>query len=380
MATVTGEKVTQKDQKNKPILLVGGGTGGHIFPLIAIGEELIAERRPFIYVGVRGGREEVIVRELGWEFRPIAAGKVRRYLTAQTLIANVIDVFRTIQGFFQSIKLLMRTGAPAVISKGGYVAFPLVHAARLLGRPVFAHESDSVMGLTNRLTARFARMIFTAFDSRVYPHADNRYLQVGIPIRKNLRQAARLRSPKKTRPIILVLGGIQGASSINNLIRHSIKKLITTADIVHVTGEREIGQYQKLQASLDKSVRSGYKPFSFLDRELAYYFQAADLVISRAGSTTVAEGALFGKAMILIPLSTSAGNHQAINARILKNEHAAVVCEEDQLSPETFTTVVLKLLGDRPELSALGMKLRGYFNNDEAISLIIKRVYGEANE
>lgn len=371
--------MTQQEKKYKPIVLVGGGTGGHIFPLVAIGEELVAKGRPFIYVGARGGREESIIRELGWDFRPIAAGKIRRYLSLQTVLANIVDVFRTIQGFFQSIKLLVRTGAPAVISKGGYVAFPLVYAARCLGRPVFAHESDSVMGLTNRLTASFARRMFTAFDPSVYPRADKRYLQVGIPIRKNLRQAAQLRSPKKTRPLILVLGGIQGASTINTLIRHSLKKLLPLADIVHVTGDREISQYQKLQTSLDKSIRSAYKPFSFLDRELAYYFQAADLVVSRASATTIAEGALFGKPMILVPLPTAASNHQAINADILKREHAAVVFEEKDLTPEVFIEEVQQLLSDRPELSVLGMKLRAYFYNDEAIPQIIKTVYGEKN-
>lgn len=371
--------MTQQKQKHKPILLVGGGTGGHIFPLVAIGEELVAQKLPFIYVGAKNGREEAIVRELGWEFAPIAAGKIRRYLTLSTLTANVIDIFRTIQGFFQALRLLIKTGAPAVISKGGYVAFPVVYAARMLGRPVYAHESDAVMGLTNRLTANFAHKMFTAFAPSVYPRSDGRYLQVGIPIRKNLRQAARLRSPKKTRSIILVLGGIQGASSVNSQIRNALKRILPIADVVHVTGEKEFAIYQKFQAGLDKTMRSAYKPFSFLDRELAYYFQAADLVISRASATTIAEGALFGKAMLLIPLPTAAGNHQVINAKILGAEHAAVVKEEYQLSPDSFIETIQELLSDSAETSTLGMKLRAYFHNDDAIALILREVYGEKN-
>ncbi len=363
-------------QNQKPIILVGGGTGGHIFPLVSIGEELVTRHYPFIYVGAKHGREESIVKELGWRFEPIAAGKMRRYFSLEAIIANITDAFRTIQGFFQATKLLIRTGSPAIISKGGYVALPVVYAARLLGRPVFAHESDAVMGLTNRLTSSFAKRVFTAFAPSSYPHADRRYLQVGIPIRKNLRQAARLRSPKKTRPLILVLGGIQGSSTINTQIRHSLKRLLAIADIVHVTGERDFASYQKLQASLDKSARVAYKPFAFLDRELAYYFQAADLVISRASATTIAEGALFGKAMLLIPLPTAAGNHQVVNANVLAAEHAAVVYEEYQLSPETFLSAVERLLSDRPKLAALGMKLKTYFHNDEAIALIIQAVYG----
>ncbi len=365
--------------KKRPILLVGGGTGGHIFPLVAIGEELVAQGLPFIYVGESGGREEKIINELGWNFQPVAAGKLRRYLTFQTVTANIVDFFRTILGFFQAIKILFRSRAVAVISKGGYVALPIVYAARFLGRPVFLHESDTVMGLTNKLTARFARKVFTAFAPSVHPRSDNRYLQVGIPIRRSLRQAARLRSPKKTRPVILVLGGIQGASAINALVRQSLKDLLKVTDVVHVTGEREFSQFQKLHSSLDKSARNSYKVFPLLDRELAYYYQAADLVVSRSGATTLAEGALFGKAMYLIPLPTSAGNHQVVNAKLLDAEHAAVVYEEYQLSPEKFTETVTGLLSNRAELSTLGLKLKAYFNVEDAISIILKAVYGGKN-
>ncbi|QQG49980.1 MAG: UDP-N-acetylglucosamine--N-acetylmuramyl-(pentapeptide) pyrophosphoryl-undecaprenol N-acetylglucosamine transferase [Candidatus Berkelbacteria bacterium] len=358
----------------KPIILVGGGTGGHIFPLVAIGEELAAQSKPFVFVGEKGGREEAIVKELGWQFQPIAAGKMRRQLTLGTTLANLISAFRTIEGFFQALRLLIKTGATAVMSKGGYVALPMVYAAWVLRKPVFIHESDSVMGLTNRLSARFAARVFTAFAPEVYPNHDSRYLQVGIPIRKTLRQAARLRSPKKTRPLVLILGGIQGASAINSLIRQVVKKLVATADIVHVTGEREASIYQKLQDSLDKKDRAAYKPFSFLDRELAYYFQAADVVVSRAGSTTVAEGALFGKAMYLIPLPTAAGNHQVENAKTLKREHAVIMREEYQLSPDKLYENLSALLNDRAELSVLGMKLKGYFYNEDAIEMIIREI------
>lgn len=361
-------------EKSQPIILVGGGTGGHIFPLVAIGEELTAQNRSFVFVGERTGREETIVRDLGWQWLPISAGKMRRYLNFQTVIANLIDVAKTIEGFFQSLRVLLRTGAPAILSKGGYVALPMVYAAWVLGRPVFLHESDSVMGLTNRLSARFAKKIYTAFPPSVYPNSDDRYVQVGIPLRKTLRQAARLRSPQKTRPVILVLGGIQGASALNSLIRQTIKKLVATIDVIHVTGEREFSLYQKLQDSLDKKDRPAYKPFAFLDRELAYYFQAADVVVSRASATTVAEGALFGKPMYLVPLPTAAGNHQVENARLLAREHAAVVYEEYQLSPERFLETLLALLQDRAELSVLGMKLKGYFYNDEAVETIIRDI------
>lgn len=374
-STKSTTPISGDDKKQaRPIILVGGGTGGHIFPLIAIGEELISRGKPFIFVGERGGREEAIVKELGWQFQPIAAGKMRRYLNAKTIWANLLDSFKTVRGFFQCLRLLIRSGASVVLSKGGYVALPMVYAAWVLRRKVLIHESDSVMGLTNRLSAKFANRVFTSFAPAVYPNHDRRYLQVGIPIRKTLRQAARLRSPKKTRPLVLILGGIQGASAINTLIRQVAKRLVAVSDVVHVTGEREIGIYQKLQDSLDKKDRTAYKPFGFLDRELAYYFQAADVVVSRASATTIAEGALFGKAMYLIPLPTAAGNHQVENAKILQREHAVVMYEEYQLSPDKFFETLTDLLNDRAELGVVGIKLRGYFYNEDAIEMIIKEI------
>jgi UDP-N-acetylglucosamine--N-acetylmuramyl-(pentapeptide) pyrophosphoryl-undecaprenol N-acetylglucosamine transferase len=363
--------------KPKTVILVGGGTGGHIFPLVALGEELAVQKRSFVFVGAAGGREEAIARGLNWDFRPIAAGKVRRYITVQTFWANTVDLGRTVKGFFQSLRLLLGTGATAVFSKGGYVAFPMVCAAWVLRRPVYIHESDAVMGLTNRISARFAEKVYTAFSPQVFPQTDDRFMQIGIPIRKVLRQAARLRSPQKTRPLILVLGGIQGAAAVNALVRQNLRQLVALADVVHVTGEREIGMHEKVKRSLDRKEQAYYKPFAFLDRELAYYFQAADIVVGRAGAMTIAEAALFGRAMFLIPLPSAAGNHQVLNARILEKEHAAVVLEEHQLSPEKFITTIANLLSDTAELSVLGLKLKSYFYNEQAIGIIIKELYGE---
>ncbi len=363
-----------KNRDKQPIILVGGGTGGHIFPLIAVGEELASSKVPFIFVGANGGREEALIKELGWQFRPIAAGKLRRYLTLKTFFENIVDIFRSLQGFFQSIGLLLRTGAPAILSKGGYVALPMVCAARLLGRKIYIHESDAAMGLSNRISARFAKRIWTAFPPSVFPSADKRYQKIGIPIRYSLRQAAKLKAPAKTKPLVLIVGGIQGASKLNSLIRSNLTNLINKVDLIHVTGEREYEIYHKLQQSLDKKDRGKYKPFPFLGRELAYYFQTADVVVSRASATTIAEGALFSKAMYLIPLPTAAGNHQAINAKLLEQSRAAVVSEEYQLSNDGFAETLSKLLTDRERITTLGKNLHNYFHNEEAISLIVKEI------
>ncbi len=358
----------------KPIILVGGGTGGHIFPLVAIGEELSSLNIPFIFVGEEGGREQSIVKDYNWNFWPISAGKLRRYLTLFTLIANITDLYKVFRGFFQSMSLLIKTKSPAVFSKGGYVALPMIYAARVMGRKIYIHESDAVMGLTNRLSAKFATKVFTAFSPEVYPKSDSRFVKSGIPIRRNLYQAAKLKAPKKVRPLVLVVGGIQGASTLNKYIRTNLDALIEFTDIVHITGEKEFEDHRVTQAKLDAKGQKAYKPFAFLGRELAYYFQTADVVVSRSSATTIAEGALFSKAMYLIPLPTAAGNHQVVNAKILQKNKAALVYEEYQLSSDKFFETLKQLIINSEEQKKLGEALRNYFHNDSSVALITKEL------
>lgn len=366
--------MNSKNKQSRPVLLVGGGTGGHIFPLVAIGEELVTKKVPFIYVGEKGGREEKIISELGWEFSAISAGKLRRYITFDTVIKNIRDFFRTIHGFFQAIQLISKTKARAVFSKGGYVALPMVYAAWIMRKPLYIHESDAVMGLTNKVSVSLANKVFTAFAPAVFQNSDQRFIQVGIPVRRTLRQAATLRHPKKTRPLILILGGIQGSMMINSYIRSNVEALTNLADVIHVTGDRDYQTHQQFHAKLDNKLQKVYRPFAFLDRELAYYFQLADLVISRASATTLAEGALFGKAMYVIPLPTAAGNHQVINAKILEREHAVFLRQEYQLSSESFKSSVVELLNDQDQMSRLGRSLQSYFYNDKGIEIIINEI------
>lgn len=358
----------------KPVILVGGGTGGHIFPLVAIGEELAAKKIPFIFVGSKHGPERQIVGEYGWQFVGISSGKYRRYFTLKALGENIVDLGRVVAGFFEAIGLLSRSGAPVVFSKGGYVALPIVIAAKVLGRTVIIHESDSVMGLTNRISARLASRVLTAFAPSVFPTHDNRYEQVGIPIRRALRQAANLKAPKKSRPLIFVLAGIQGSITINRFVRETLSELITVADIIHITGEAEAAQHQELAESLSKKVEGAYKPFAFISRELPYYYQSSDLIVTRASATVIAEAALFSKAAYLIPLPSSAADHQLTNAKHLQAAGAAVWRQQYQLTNEKFSEDIRRLLADRAQLQNLGSRLSRYFNEGQALERIIELI------
>lgn len=363
----------------RPVLLVGGGTGGHIYPLVALGEELSSQGQPFIFVGGKNGKEREIVQELGWSYQGIDAGKWRRYLTLKSITENIADIFRFIKGFFQSARLISKNGVQTVFSKGGYVALPVVLAAWVLGCRVIIHESDSVMGLTNRISARFAKLVLTAFDPTVFPNRDKRFMQVGFPIRRMLRKAATLSPPKKSRPLILVIGGSQGSEAINSFVRASLPKLIGVADIVHITGEGEAMLHKKLSERLERKNKNAYKPFAFVNRELPYYYQLCDLIVSRAGATTLAEAALFGRALYLVPLPNAAGNHQLINAKLLQASGAATYRLQSDLTPEQFAADITQLLADKNQLQQLGRRLKEYFHAAEGTSQIAAIIQGKEN-
>lgn len=355
-------------------MLVGGGTGGHIFPLVAVAEELKAQGVAFVFVGSSHSREEKVVADLGWPFLPISAGKWRRYTTVLSVFENIIDVGRVFVGVFQAIGIIRKTKARLVFSKGSFVALPVVLAAKLTGTPVVIHESDAVMGTANKISARFARKILTNFSPSVFSFADRRFIQVGMPIRRALRQAAALKAPQKSRPVLLILPGSQGATAINNYLKKTLGRLLAIGDVIHLTGEKEYAEFMALKKQLAAPDQSRYKPYSFIDRELPLYFQMADLMVARSSATIVAEAALFKKAAFLIPLPTAAGNHQVVNAKILEKSGAAVVREQHQLTPEIFARDVEDLLQSPERLKTLGQTLHDYFDETGTITKIIKEL------
>lgn len=346
-------------------------------PLIAIGEELAANQAPFIYVGGKNSREENIAKGLGWNFVGIDSGKWRRDNSFAGLSRNIADLINVAKGFFQSLRVLSKSGAEVIFSKGGHVALPMVLAARFRGKKIIIHESDSVMGATNRFSAKFAKKILTAFSTDTFDFADDRFLQVGVPVRKYLRQAASLKAPAKSRPVIMILGGIQGALSINNYIRQILPELLKHYDVVHSVGDQNLEAAKNTLTKLPKEDQPHYRLFGTIDRELPYYYQTADLIIARASATVIAEAAIFSKAMYLIPLPNGAGNHQVTNAKLLQKVGAVMFKEQYQLSSEVLLEDINLLMKDSTKRLELGTKLYQYFDNSKTLERIIETLNGK---
>lgn len=363
-------------KKTPTIALVGGGTGGHIFPLVAIAEELHNQGIKFIYIGGARSLEQRIIKGSNWPFEAITVGKWRRYLTIQSLYLNIVDFFRTVIGVFQAYRILQKHRVRVVFSKGGFVALPVVIAAKLRRVRVFVHESDAVMGLSNKLTAKLASKVLTAFDAKSYSNYKSNFLQVGIPIRNSLRRASTLKAPKKNRQLILVLPGSQGSLAINSLLKPIIPNLLKSYDVIHLTGEKDYESFDQLHQSLPQNRLQHYRPYKFIDRELPYYFQTADIIVSRSSATTIAEAALFKKASYLIPLPSAASDHQLVNAQRLVEANAAVMRQENQLNSEILEKDLVNLLRDTDRLKLLGENLNKYFVAEGTIAKIMEVING----
>jgi len=318
------------------IAFTGGGTGGHIYPGLAVAlslKELLRglEFRIF-WIGSSAGMDRSLVEDAGIEFFGVPSGKLRRYFSLKT----INDFFKVIAGYFAAKKVLKKQKVSLLFSKGGFVSVPPCAAAKSLKIPVFTHESDFSPGLATKINARYAARtggkIFTAYSDTVkfFPQKIRSFTMVtGNPVRGTFYSAdaqkgrAFLGVDDKTR-ILLVLGGSQGAREINDLIRGTLNELTKIYTVVHQTGPG---------LSWDIPAGERYKPFPYIKEEMPHIIASAELVMGRSGAG-IWEWAVLGKPMLLIPLRGSGTRgDQVENAQVFMKANAAQVllspCEDE---------------------------------------------------
>lgn len=291
------------------------------------------------YVGSRNSSEKNIAEGVGLPFYEISTGKLRRYFD----LKNLVDFFKVPLGFFQAIGILKELKPDLVFSKGGYVAVPVVLAARLLKIPVWIHEADLTPGLATKICTPFARKIWLSFEESRQFYKGRNVEVVGNPIRSSLLNGDKKRGYKFTgfsekMPVCLVIGGSKGAQSLNKLIYKIIPELVKKVQVLHVTGH----------ISENPSKHAHYKHFEFLDNELADCYAITDFIVGRAGSGSLFEALALGKPMILVPLPRgSSRGDQIENAEIFEKHGWAAVLNQDTLSPEQLLEAILKFADDK---------------------------------
>jgi len=328
------------------IVFTGGGTAGHLFPIIAVCREMkkIDPNLQFFYIGPKDNFSQKLLSQEGIEVRFILAGKIRRYLTPMSIIQNIIDLFLMPIGFFQAFFYVFFISPDLIFSKGGYGSLSVVISGWLLLIPVFLHESDIVPGLVNKIASHFAIEIFVSFPvekTKYFP--SKKMIWVGNPIRTeilecNLEKARASLKLSNEKPIVFIIGGSQGSQKINDTVLFILPKLLIDFEVIHQTGENNFKQIElETNTLLEKSLLRYYHPFPFLDEEnIKNALCVADLVVSRAGSGAIFEIAAAGKPSILIPLAHSAQDHQIKNAYAFAENGASLVIEEQNFTSNFF--------------------------------------------
>jgi len=325
----------------KTILLTGGGTAGHVTPNIALIPRLRELGFVIHYIGTKNGIEKQLIERENIPYHSISAGKLRRYLDAR----NFSDIFRIVHGFTQAIGLIKRIKPDVVFSKGGFVSCPVVWAAWLLRIPVIIHESDMTPGLANRLSQPFAKKICYTFPETEKYIQKHKGKFTGIPIRSelfsgNADTGRKLCGFTASKPVILVIGGSLGSGRINEAVRTSLNTLIKRYQICHICGK----------GNLDKTLTGikGYVQFEYVNEEQPHLFAMADVVVSRAGATTIHEILALKKPNLLIPYpATYSRGDQIQNARSFEKQGFSCVLEEENLTTESFIESINKVFNDR---------------------------------
>jgi len=353
------------------ILFTGGGTGGHVVPIIAIVREIrkihLEKDLQFFFIGPKDEVSSTLLLQEGIKVKTILAGKIRRYISGEAFFQNLIDICIKIPiGILQSFFYIFFLSPDLIFSKGGFGSIPGVLAGKLFFVPIFLHESDTTPGFANKFLRGFALEIFASFP-KTECFSLKKLILVGNPIRRELlkgskEEAKSLFKLNLNKPVILILGGSQGAQRINDEILEILPRLLENFEVIHQCGKNN---YATIKAELKLIINKDSEPFYHLypflkESELRQAYAAADLIVSRAGSGSIFEIAAVGKPSVLIPLSESAQNHQVKNAYTYQESGACLVMEENNFTSHFFLEKLKSLFTNPEALKKMSEEAKGF--------------------
>lgn len=345
------------------VLVSGGGTGGHVYPALAVATQLRNQyQAEILYLGSDDGLETNIVPAAGFRFASIKAGKLRRYISWKTLTG----VMRVPVGMGQAIQEVRKFRPHVAFTSGGYVAVPAVLAARLNGVPCLMHQVDVPPLLSIKLAAPLATKLSVAFANSLAYFPARKTVCLGNPVRQAILDIRQL-SPQEACsrlglarevPLLLVTGGSQGARHLNQTVCAALPDLLKICQVLQISGKELFNETREFAnstlADKDETVRRRYRLEPYLNEEMATALQAADLVLCRAGATTLSELAVLGKPSILVPLPPAIGSSpQEANADMFRRKEAAQVILDAELKPEILVERVRNTITSFSSLEAM---------------------------
>ena len=332
----------------KKIVLTGGGTAGHVTPNIALLPALREAGYEIAYIGSEDGIEKELMNDCDIPSIGVPTGKLRRYFDWK----NFTDPFRVLKGYAKARSFLKGYRPDVVFSKGGFVSVPIVRAAASLKIPCVIHESDMTPGLANKLCFGAASKVCCNFPETMAKMPKDKAVLTGTPIRAELFSGDRQKGLElcgfaADKPVLLIMGGSQGAASVNQAVRSHLDELLQDFQIVHLCGA---GKYDASKDGID-----GYKQFEYVKEDLSHLFAAADLIISRAGANAIFEILALRKPNLLIPLSIGTRGDQILNARSFEAQgfsEVLVESENEGILDKKLVSTVQKLYRDREKYIA----------------------------
>ncbi len=334
-------------------LIMAGGTGGHVFPGLAVAEEMRAAGWDVVWMGAPTGMEARLVPARGYRMAYVRAAALR----GKGLLAALLLPLNLLIGFAQAARAIFRLRPDVVLGMGGYVAFPGGMMASLLARPLAVHEQNAIAGLTNRVLAALADKAMTAF-----PDALKGAEWTGNPVRRDIAAIAppEARFAGRSGPLrLLVVGGSLGAQALNECVPQALALLEPRPTVVHQSGDKHL---EALRANYRAAGVEG-ELVPFID-DMAQRYAEADLVICRAGAITVAELSAGGMASVLVPFPHAVDDHQSANARFLAEQGAALLLPQPELTPRKLADTLRSL--ERPRLLEMARRARGLGKPDAA--------------
>jgi len=365
------------------VLVSGGGTGGHIYPALAIATQLRTQHQAeILFLGSDDGLENEIVPAAGFRLATVKAGKLRRYLSFKT----ITGVLRVPLGMIQAFRIVRKFRPDAAFTSGGYVAVPAALATRLNGVPLLLHQQDVPPNLSNRLAAPLATRISVAFADSLPYFPARKTLVLGNPIRQSMLDV-RATTPQQARtslgfdaatPLLLVTGGSQGARHLNQVVCHALPQHLAHCQVLQISGKDLYNETRSLANSVladqDEALQQRYRLVPYLNEEMPLAMQAADLVLCRSGASTLTELAILSKPSILVPLPPAIGSSpQEANAAMFGRKQAAIVILNDDLKPEILVERVKYILTSSTLLEAMAQAV-SEFAKPEATQNITKEI------
>lgn len=351
------------------VIISGGGTGGHIYPALAIAD-IIKSKNPdakILFIGTEDGLESEIIPKYGYPIEFISVGYLKRKISFH----NVKSGLKLLKGLGQSKKILRRFSPDVVIGTGGFVSGPIVYTAANMKIPTMLHEQNVYPGLTNKILGKKVDIIAISFeDSKKYFQKPKKIVLTGNPIRKAFREAQE-NFPNSGKPQVLIFGGSGGATKINESIV-SLAKIDKRLpyEILAVSGKNH---YKQMAATIN---HPDIKLVDYLE-DMPKRMRESDLIISSAGAITITEILALGKPAILIPKAYTAENHQEYNARSLEQKGGAIMILEKELSGEKLHSEISRLINNKELLKEMGSRNRSLAQGEaeEDLYQLFERLY-----